>query len=88
MCVFIFLSLNLRVVGAQELLKIQERYLNVSRRFQQIAKLLVQNENASVIGMLEIVSLHVLVDRTGDGTARDELAFREIQEEAELLRCS
>ena len=85
MYVFIFLSLNLRVMRAQELLQVQERYLNVGRRFQQIAKLLVQNENASGIGMLEIVRLHVLVDRTGDGTARDELAFREIQEDTKLL---
>ena len=85
MCVFIFLSLNLRVVRAQELLQVQERDLYVSGGFQQIAELLVEDEDAPVVGMLEIVSLYVLVDGAGDGATRDELAFREIQEYAKFL---
>ena len=85
MCIFIFLSLDFRVVRAQELLQVQERDLYVSGGFQQIAELLVEDEDAPVVGMLEIVSLYVLVDGAGDGATRDELAFREIQKEAELL---
>ena len=78
MCVFIFLSLNLRVVRAQELLQVQERDLYVSGGFQQIAELLVEDEDAPVVGVLEIVRLYVLVDGASDGATRDELAFREI----------
>tara|TARA_B110000114_G_scaffold64557_1_gene68685 strand:+ start:37 stop:465 length:429 start_codon:yes stop_codon:yes gene_type:complete len=85
MCVFIFLSLNLRVVRAQELLQVQERDLYVSGGFQQIAELLVEDEDAPVVGVLEIVRLYVLVDGASDGATRDELAFREIQEYAKFL---
>ena len=85
MCVFIFLSLNLRVVRAQELLQVQERDLYVSGGFQQIAELLVEDEDAPVVGVLEIVRLYVLVDGASDGATRDELAFGEIQEYAKFL---
>jgi len=81
----IFLSLNLCVMGAQELLKVQERHLGISRGLQEIAELLVEYENAPVVRMLEIVRLYVLVDGTGDGAARDELTLREVQKDAKLL---
>jgi len=72
-------------MGAQELLKVQERHLGISRGLQEIAELLVEYENAPVVRMLEIVRLYVLVDGTGDGAARDELTLREVQKDAKLL---
>jgi len=72
-------------MGAQELLKVQECYLGISRGVQEIAKLLVEYENASVVRMLEIVRLYVLVDGTSDGAARDKLTLGEVQKDTELL---
>tara|TARA_Y100000385_G_scaffold234597_1_gene247944 strand:- start:4151 stop:4603 length:453 start_codon:yes stop_codon:yes gene_type:complete len=70
---------------AEELLKVKESNLNVGRGLKKIAKLLVENENSTVIGMLETVGLHVLVNGLGYSAARDELTLGEVQENAELL---
>ena len=72
-------------MGAQELLKVQERYLGISRGVQEIAELLVEYEDASVVGMLEIVRLYVLVNGTSDGAARYKLTLGEVQKDAKLL---
>tara|TARA_B100000768_G_scaffold72031_1_gene69066 strand:+ start:733 stop:1260 length:528 start_codon:yes stop_codon:yes gene_type:complete len=86
--VFIFkydLRLDLGVMRAEELLKVEESNLNVDRGLKKIAKLLVENENSTVIGMLETVGLNVLVNRLGYSAARDELTLGKTQESTELL---
>jgi hypothetical protein len=86
--VFIFkydLRLDLGVMRAEELLKVKESNLNVGRGLKKITKLLVENENTTVIGVLETVGLDVLVNRLGYSAARDELTLGKTQENAELL---
>ena len=86
--VFIFkydLRLDLGIMRAEELLEVKESNLNVGGGLKKIAKLLVENENTTVIGMLETVGLHVLVNRLGYSAARDELTLRKSQESTELL---
>jgi hypothetical protein len=76
--VFIFkydLRLDLGVMRAEELLKVKESNLNVGRGLKKITKLLVENENTTVIGVLETVGLDVLVNRLGYSAARDELTL-------------
>jgi len=59
--------------------------LSISGWLQKIAKLLVEYENASVIGVLEVVRLYVLVDRTSDRATRNKLTLGEVQKDAKLL---
>ena len=70
---------------AEELLKVKESDLNVGRGLEKIAKLLVEDENATVIGVLETVSLNVLVDGLGHGATRDKLTLGKAQESTKLL---
>lgn len=70
---------------AEELLEVKESNLNVGRGLEKIAKLLVEDENATVVGVLETVGLDVLVDRLGHGATRDKLTFGKTQESTELL---
>jgi hypothetical protein len=70
---------------AEKLLKIQESNLNVGGRFKQIAEFLIENENATVVWVLETVSLYVFVDRTSYGTTGNELTFRQTEECTKLL---
>lgn len=72
-------------MGAEKLLKVKESDLNVGRGLKKVAKLLVEDENATVVGMLETVSLNVLVDGLGHGATRDKLTLGKIQESTELL---
>jgi hypothetical protein len=84
--VFIFkydLRLDLGVMRAEELLKVKESNLNVGRGLKKITKLLVENENTTVIGVLETVGLDVLVNRLGYSAARDELTLGKAQESVE-----
>ena len=50
-------------MGAEKLLKVKESDLNVGGGLEKIAKLLVEDENATVVGVLKTVGLNVLVDR-------------------------
>jgi len=71
---------------AEELLEVKESNLNVGRWLEKIAKLLIEDENATVVGVLETVGLDVLVDRLGHSATRDKLTFGKTQESTELLR--
>ena len=79
------LGFDLGVMRAEVLLKVQESNLNVGGGFKKITKLLIENEDTTVIGMLKTVSLDVFVNRLGYGAARDELTLGKTQERAELL---
>lgn len=72
-------------MGAEELLKVKESDLNVGGGLKKVAKLLVEDENATVVGVLETVSLNVLVDGLGHGATRDKLTLGKTQESTELL---
>jgi hypothetical protein len=66
-------------------LKVQESNLNIGGGLEKIAKLLIENENASIVGVLESVILDVLVDSTGYKATRNELVGGELKEIAELV---
>ena len=70
---------------AEELLEVKESNLNVGGGLEKIAKLLIEDENATVVGVLETVGLDVLVDRLGHSATRDKLTFGKTQESTELL---
>lgn len=70
---------------AEELLEVKESDLNVGGGLEKVAKLLVEDENAAVVGVLETVSLNVLVDRLGHGATRDKLTLGKTQESTKLL---
>lgn len=70
---------------AKELLEVKEGDLNVGGRLEKVAKLLVEDEDATVVGMLEAVSLNVLVDRLGHSATRDKLTLGKAQESAKIL---
>ena len=70
---------------AEVLLKVEESDLNVGGGLEKITKLLVENENATVVGVLKTVGLNVLVDRLSYSAARDELTLGKTQESTELL---
>ena len=70
---------------AEELLEVKESNLNVGGGLEKITKLLVENENATVVGVLKTVGLNVLVDRLSYSAARDELTLGKTQESTELL---
>jgi hypothetical protein len=70
---------------AEELLKVKESDLNVGRGLEKVAKLLVEDENTTVVGMLETVSLNVFVDRLSHGATRDKLTLGKPQKSTKLL---
>tara|TARA_B100001142_G_scaffold215055_1_gene213190 strand:+ start:3745 stop:4212 length:468 start_codon:yes stop_codon:yes gene_type:complete len=70
---------------AEVLLKVEESDLNVGGGLEKITKLLVEDENATVVGVLKTVGLNVLVDRLSYSAARDELTLGKTQESTELL---
>jgi len=84
MCV-IFLSL-LNVVRRKVLLEVKVRHDNIRRGCEEIAKLIVEDNLATVLGMLETLVDDVLVHELGDLRAGDELAFGKAEELAQL-RC-
>ena len=71
---------------AEKLLEVKEGDLNVGGRLEKVAKLLVEDEDATVVGMLKTVSLNVLVNGLGHSATRDKLTFGKTQESTELLR--
>ena len=85
MC-FYFLSLLLDVVRRKVLLEVKVRHDNIRRGCEEIAKLIVEDNLATVLGMLETLVDDVLVHELGDLRARDELAFGKAEELAQL-RC-
>tara|TARA_B100002019_G_scaffold44666_2_gene37500 strand:+ start:457 stop:1005 length:549 start_codon:yes stop_codon:yes gene_type:complete len=70
---------------AEKLLKVKESDLDVGGGLKKILELLVEDENAAVVGMLETVSLYVFVDRLGYGATRNELTLGKTQELTEIL---
>tara|TARA_B110001450_G_scaffold242137_1_gene252185 strand:- start:5223 stop:5573 length:351 start_codon:yes stop_codon:yes gene_type:complete len=66
-------------------LEVQESNLNISRGLEKIAKLLIENKNASIVGVLESIILDVLVDSTSYEATRNELVGGEVEEIAELV---
>jgi len=72
-------------VRTEILLEVQESNLDVRGRLEKIAKLLVENEHAAVVGVLETVLLDVSVDCASYEAAGDELALLETEERAELV---
>ena len=85
MC-FYFLSLLLDVVRRKVLLEVKVRHDNIRRGCEEIAKLIVEDNLATVLGMLETLVDDVLVHELGDLRAGDELAFGKAEELAQL-RC-
>jgi hypothetical protein len=73
-------------VGTEVLLEVQEGNLHVSRGVKKIAELLVENEYATVVGVLEAVLLDVGVDGAGYEAARHELTLLETEELPKLIR--
>tara|TARA_R110002050_G_C8946315_1_gene513012 strand:- start:2207 stop:2557 length:351 start_codon:yes stop_codon:yes gene_type:complete len=66
-------------------LEVQESNLNISGGLEKIAKLLIENKNASIVGVLESIILDVLVDSTSYEATRNELVGGEVEEIAELV---
>src|SRR6056300_1711496 len=84
-CVY-FLSLLLHVVRGEELLDVQVGNLNVSRGLEKRTKLVVENNLATVVGVLEAVVSDVLGDKLGHLRTRDELTSGKSKELTQL-RC-
>jgi hypothetical protein len=59
-------------------LEVQESNLNISGGLEKIAKLLIENKNASIVGVLESIILDVLVDSTSYEATRNELVGGEV----------
>jgi hypothetical protein len=72
-------------VRAQILLQIQERNLNVGGRLEKISELLIENQNATVVGVLETLVLDVLVDRLGYGATRNGGTLGKLEKSAKLI---
>jgi len=73
-------------VRRKVLLEVKVRHDNIRRGCEEIAKLIVEDNLATVLGMLETLVDDVLVHELGDLRARDELAFGKAEELAQL-RC-
>jgi hypothetical protein len=84
MC-FIFLSL-LHVVRRKVLLEVKVRHDDIRGRREKGTKLIVEDNLATVLGMLKTVVDDVLVHELGDLGAGDELAFGKAEKLAQL-RC-
>jgi hypothetical protein len=84
MCVY-FLSL-LNVVRRKVLLEVKVSNNNVSGRREELAELIVENNLAAVLGMLETLLSDVLVDKLGDFGTGDEISFGK-SEKLTQLRC-
>jgi len=84
MC-FIFLSL-LHVVRRKVLLEVKVRHDDIRGRCEKGTKLIVEDNLATVLGMLKTVVDDVLVHELGDLGAGDELAFGKAEKLAQL-RC-
>jgi hypothetical protein len=82
----LFLSLLLDVVRREVLLEVKVSHLNVRGRREKIAKLVVEDDLATVVGVLEAVVDDVLVDDLGHLGARDELTCGKSKELAQLRR--
>ena len=72
---FLSLFFWLAVMWTQVLLQVQERDLGVSWWFEQITQLVVKNQNATVIWVLQPLFVDVLVNRTSDSTSRDQFTL-------------
>jgi len=87
-CVY-FLSLLLLlldVVRREVLLEVKVGYLNVRGGSEEIAELVVEDNLATVLGVLKTLLGDVLVDKLGNLGTRNELAFGKSKKLAQL-RC-
>src|SRR6056300_1654548 len=82
-CRFYFLSLN--IVRTQVLLEIEVRNLDILGWLEEILELLVEDEHATVVGVLETVVLHVLVHGARHLTTGDELPLGKTKENTKLF---
>lgn len=80
------LLLNLSVMRTQVLLKIQVRNLDILRRLEEVLELLIEDEDTTIVGVLETIVLDVLVHGTSHLTTGGELPIGETQESAKLIR--
>jgi len=83
---FLFLSLLLDVVRREVLLEVKVGHDNIRRRREEVAELIVEDNLATVLGVLETLVDDVLVHELGDLRAGDELAFGKAEKLAQL-RC-
>jgi hypothetical protein len=86
MC-FYFLSLLLDVVRRKVLLEVKVRHDNIRRGCEEVTKLIVEDNLATVLGVLETLVDDVLVHELGHLRARDELTFGKAEKLAQL-RCN
>jgi hypothetical protein len=70
----------------QVLLKIQVRNLDILRRLEEVLELLIEDEDTTIVGVLETIVLDVLVHGASHLTTGDELPIGETQESAKLIR--
>jgi hypothetical protein len=70
----------------QVLLKIQVRNLDILRRLEEVLELLIEDEDTTIVGVLETIVLDVLVHGARHLTTGDELPIGETQESAKLIR--
>src|SRR6056300_1140920 len=85
----IFLSLLLLlldVVGAQVLLEVKVSHLDVRGRREEVAKLVVEDNLTTVVGVLETLLGDVLVDNLGHLGTGDELTSGKSEKLAQLRR--
>jgi hypothetical protein len=74
-------------VWGKVLLQVKVRHNNIRGRGEEIAKLVVKNDLATVLGVLETLVNDVLVNELGNLRARDEIGFWKCQELTQL-RCN
>jgi len=67
------------------LLKVQEGNLHVSRGGEKVAKLLVKDKNATVVGVFEAVFLDVSVNSASYKAAGNKLTLLETEELSEFI---
>jgi len=72
-------------VRAEILLEVEVRHLLTLGGLQEVTKLLIKHEYTTVVGVLETIVFHVLIDSTRHRASRDELTLGETQESAKLL---
>jgi hypothetical protein len=70
---------------AEILLEIEESHLHIHGRLEEVAELLVEHEHTTIVGVLEPIVFHVLIDGTSDRTTRDQLPIGETQEITEFI---
>jgi len=86
LCVFYFLSLLLDVMGRQVPLQVQVGDLYVGGGCEKIPESVVEDDLATVFGVLETLLQNILVNKLGHLGARNELSIGKGKERAQLRR--